>query len=53
MAERCFRMKGSDPPLCGVHKVMLVLSKVPLYLFAPQFGHVTCLKCPVSQYVVE
>jgi hypothetical protein len=53
MAERCFRKKGSDPPLCGVHNVGLVLSKIRHDLLVPYIGHVTCLICPVSQLVVE
>jgi len=54
MAVRCFRLKGSDPPVCGVHNVELVLSKIPLHPhLAPNFGLATCLMCPVSQFVVD
>ncbi len=54
MAVRCFRLKGSDPPVCGVHNVELVLSKISLHPhLAPNFGLATCLICPVSQFVVD
>ena len=51
MAERCFKKKGSDPPVCGVHKGRLIESRVPIDANAPYLEEITCLMCPVSKGV--
>jgi hypothetical protein len=51
MAEQCFKMKVTMPPICGVHKVPLKQSQVSIDRNAPGLGQITCLKCPVSQAV--
>jgi hypothetical protein len=50
MAKQCFRKK--DSPVCGEHNVQLVQGETPIDPFAPHLGHVNCLICPVSQFVV-
>jgi len=52
MSGRCFNEKNSNPPTCGVHKVQLVKGRTPIDPLAPHLGHVVCLICPVSQFVV-
>jgi hypothetical protein len=52
MTEQCFEKKDSNPPICGVHNVLLTLGRTPIDSFAPYLGGVTCLICPVSQLVV-
>jgi hypothetical protein len=52
MAAVCFRKKNSHPPVCGVHNVALVESKLPIDANAPHLGHVTGYVCPVSRQVV-
>jgi hypothetical protein len=52
MAQGCFRKKDSDPPVCGVHNVRLIQDETPLDPLAPHLGKVTCLRCPVSRFVV-
>ena len=52
MAQGCFKTKGSDPPVCGVHKVRLIEIRVPIDSNAPQLGVISCLKCPVRDVIV-
>lgn len=52
MAEHCFRKKDSNPPLCGVHNVLLVEGEASIDPLAPYLGSVTCLICPISRLVV-
>ena len=52
MAERCFRKKDSNPPLRGVHNVLLVEGEASIDPLAPYLGSVTCLICPISGLVV-
>jgi hypothetical protein len=51
MAEQCFKKKGTDPPVCGVHNVPLVQSQVPIDRDSPGPMQITCLRCPVSRAV--
>jgi hypothetical protein len=52
MVERCFKLKDSNPPICGVHKARLIEGDTPIDPLAPYLGHVVSLICPVSQLVV-
>ncbi len=52
MADPCFRKKGSNPPVCGVHQVPLVPVTVAIDHNAPHLGQVPCYMCPVSRQVV-
>jgi len=53
MPEQCFRKKDSYPPVCGVHKVVVVQKQIAIDANAPSLGRVTCLICPVSRVVVR
>ena len=53
MAEQCFREKDSNPPVCGAHKVQLVLGESPIDPLAPHLGRVSVLICPISKLVVD
>ena len=44
-------LKGSDPPVCGVHMVRLIESRVPIDANAPHLGEITCLVCSASKDV--
>jgi hypothetical protein len=52
MEQPCFQAKGLTPPLCGVHNVLLVRSKVLIDENHPYLGHIICYVCPVSLRVV-
>ena len=53
MMEKCFSKKGSNPPVCEVHKVAVVRKRVAIDPYAPALGSVTCILCPVSRAVVR
>ncbi len=53
MAKPCFQKKDSNPQLCGVHKVPLVLKHTSDTLSTSRFGQFTFLECPVSGHVVR
>jgi hypothetical protein len=48
----CSKKTGSNPPICEIHEVRLVLCDDLLTADAPYLGSVTCLKCPVSQKTI-
>ena len=52
MEQSCFQLKGSMPPVCGVHKVPLVRDTIPVDGYHPYLGQITCYLCPVSRKVV-
>ena len=52
MAEKCFRKKDSNPPVCGIHDVRLIEGESDIDSLAPYLGRITCLKCPISGMVV-
>jgi hypothetical protein len=52
MAAPCFRKKDSDPPVCGLHQVLLVPVTVAIDHNAPHLGAVPCFVCPVGRQVV-
>jgi hypothetical protein len=49
----CFRKKNSNPPICGIHKIALVESQLPIDRNAPHLGSIISYVCPVSRQVVE
>jgi hypothetical protein len=51
MTASCFIKKDSNPPVCGVHNVALVQYQLTIDSNAPNLGHVTCYRCPISQAV--
>jgi hypothetical protein len=53
MVERCFKEKNSNPPNCGVHKVLLQRGEALIDRLAPYLGRITCLICPISELVVH
>lgn len=53
MTRPCFRKKGSDPPICGVHKVQLVRKELPAEMVAAGYKGFTFLVCPVSGTVLN
>jgi hypothetical protein len=52
MAEPCYMIKDTNPPLCGVHNVPLVQRPNSDDLPTSGFGNFTFLMCPVSDHVV-
>ena len=52
MVEGCFKEKDSNPPICGVHNVLLKRGVALIDPLAPFLGLITCLICPVSRFVV-
>jgi hypothetical protein len=52
VAAPCFRKKDSNPPVCGVHLVLLVPVTVAIDTNAPHLGAVLCIVCPVSRQVL-
>jgi hypothetical protein len=53
METRCFKKKGSNPPMCGIHNMPLVEATLPIDANSPHLGHVTCYVCPVSNRVAD
>lgn len=53
MKERCFRMKGSNPPIWGVHNVPLVQEQLPADMIASGYKALTFLVCPTSGQVLN
>jgi hypothetical protein len=53
MAEQCFKLKESNPPICGVHKVPLIRRETPIDPLAPSLGRISYLICPTSELVVH
>jgi hypothetical protein len=52
MAEQCFKKQGSDPPICGVHNVMLMETQGPEKLTALGLT-VTFYICPASGQTIR
>jgi hypothetical protein len=52
LAALCFRQENSHPPICGIHNVALVGSRLPIDPYAPYLGRVIAYVCPVSGQVV-
>ena len=53
MAEPCFKMKNSNPPVCGVHNVPLMERQSSEDSVLSKFGDFAFFVCPVSGYVVR
>ena|ERR1035438_6331994 len=53
MAKRCFVKKDSNPPICGVHHVLLVQKQVPDELIAAGHTSYSFFVCPVSGTVLN
>jgi hypothetical protein len=53
MTGQCFRLKNSDPPVCGVHNVRLERKQLPIELIAAGYKGFMFLVCPVSGAVLN
>ena len=49
---RCFQKEDSNPPVCAVHGVRLVLEKVPIDPMSPG-RTIECWRCPTTRDVVD
>lgn len=52
MEHVCSKKTGSNPPVCGIHGVVLISCEGAIYTDAPYLGRMDCLKCPVSSLMV-
>jgi len=52
MAEQCFKKQGSDPPVCGVHDVMLMETRSPEKFTALGLA-ATFYVCPASGQTIR
>jgi hypothetical protein len=53
MTRACFKKKGSNPPMCGVHNVPLIQQRSFDDSASAGIGDFTFLVCPVSSAVVN
>jgi hypothetical protein len=53
MAEPCFKINDSNPPVCGVHHVALIQRQSSEDSVLSKFGDFAFFVCPVSGYVVR
>jgi hypothetical protein len=53
MEVLCFMKANSQPPLCGIHNVVLVERELPIDPHATHLGHITGYICPVSGQLVR
>ena len=53
MPKRCFELKNSNPPTCGVHKIRLVKKQLPNVLVNEGYKPFTFLVCPISDAVLD
>jgi len=53
MVEQCFSKRDSNPPVCGVHRVVVVQKQVSIDQNAPWLGRISCNMCPVIKAVVR
>jgi hypothetical protein len=51
--EQCYVKKGSHPPVCGVHDVVLIPKQLPVELIAAGYKGFAFLVCPVSGEVLN
>jgi hypothetical protein len=49
----CFKQKDTNPPICGIHKVLLTRKQLPDELIASGYKAFTFLMCPVSGQVLN
>jgi hypothetical protein len=53
MTEQCFRKEDSNPPVCGVHGVRLIMKQLPDEMIAVGYKSLSFLACPVSGAVLN
>ncbi len=53
MPSHCYQKAGSDPPVCGLHNVRLVSSKIEVDVNHPGLIIIDCYRCPKSGMVVK
>jgi hypothetical protein len=53
MARPCFKIKDSNPPVCGVHNVPLMQRQSSEDSVLSKLGDFAFFVCPVSGYVVR
>jgi hypothetical protein len=53
LAGQCFRKKGSNPPMCGLHNVPHIRKQLPDEMIAAGYKAFTFLACPVSGEVLS
>ena len=53
MAEQCFRKENSNPPVCGVHDVRLIMKQLPEEMITVGYKPLTFSACPVSGAVLN
>jgi hypothetical protein len=53
MAQQCFSKLGSNPPLCGLHHVLLVQRRFPDEILPSIYEHLTFLMCSESGEVLK
>jgi hypothetical protein len=52
MAASCFQKPNSDPPICGIHYVPLIPTKLLIDPNAPHLGHNIGYVCPRTHEIV-
>jgi hypothetical protein len=52
MGPLCFTKKDTNPPVCGVHNIVLEKINIAIDPNAPHLGYIPCYVCPVSLAVV-
>ena len=52
MLKYCFKKTNTNPPVCAVHDVALVLHLIAIDLNAPGLGKIACYRCSVTGAVV-
>ena len=53
MVKPCFKTKGSNPPVCGIHRVPLARRQSSEIPSLSKFADFAFYVCPVSGYVVR
>ena len=53
MPKRCFKLKNSNPPICGVHKIRLVKKQFPNFLVNEGYKGFEFFVCPISNKVLN
>jgi hypothetical protein len=46
-------MEKTNQLVCGAHNVPLIKNQIPIDMYAPGLGKITCYVCPVSQTVAR
>ena len=53
MPKRCFKLKNSSPPICGVHKIRLVRKQLPSKFVNEGYKDFEFFVCPISDKVLN